>query len=178
MKIVDRSVAFATPWFDLVAKRTALDEEPHYSIETLDYVTVIGLTANDDLVLVSQYRPAIERVALEFPAGHVEKGETPEEAARRELREETGYEASDCILLGSLDPDTARLSNRMWCFAATGLDPERVPETAEEGLELQLIPARQMMDRVASGEFSHALQLAALLLATHRLGPARFGLVS
>src|SRR5262249_18088057 len=92
-RFMERHVVYTTPWFDLVAKSIDAGDLPHYSIATKDYVSIVALTAEGHLLLVRQYRPAVEQVTLELPCGHVEPGETPEEAARKELLEETGYVA-------------------------------------------------------------------------------------
>jgi len=128
--IADRQTVFATDWFDLIAKKVSDDPAPYYSIATRDYVSVLAVTLEGKILLVRQYRPAVEQITLELPGGHVEEGETPEEAARKELREETGFAAEQFIALGDLAPDTGRLSNRMWCFFAPGA--VRNPETKFE----------------------------------------------
>ena len=89
-------------------------------LQTKDYVSVVAVTEDGRLLLVRQFRPAVGRMTLELPSGHVEPGETPEQAARKELLEETGYLADTFTLLGNLSPDTGRLGNRMWCFFAKG----------------------------------------------------------
>lgn len=173
MNIVDRRIAFQTRWFSLVGKTTDDSAEPYYSIDTLDYVCVVPITSEGEIVLVSQYRPAVEATVLELPAGHVEQGETPEEAARRELLEETGYAAETLELLGILDPDTARLSNQMWCYLAPGARRER--EAGDSDIEVLRRPVGAVDDLLASGDLRHALHLAALFLAARHLGPQTFG---
>src|SRR5262249_37303238 len=102
----------------------------------------------------------------ELPSGHVEAGETPEEAARRELLEETGYRADTLISLGRLAPDVGRLGNAMWCFLADGVVPVEGAE-AEAGLE-RVIHRGALSRLLAEPAFTHALHLAALLLAVNR----------
>ncbi|MFV3037892.1 NUDIX hydrolase, partial [Klebsiella pneumoniae] len=74
-------------------KKTDLDDEPFYSLKIPDYVTVIAWTREDRIVLVRQYRPAIERETLELPSGLVDTSDPPDVCAARELEEETGYRA-------------------------------------------------------------------------------------
>ncbi len=116
-------VEFSTPWFEIVAKQFENDDAPHYSLRTKDYVSVVALSCEGRLVLVRQFRPAVGRMTLELPSGHVEDGESPEHAARRELLEETGHAAETFQFLGNLSPDTGRLGNRMWCFFAANARP-------------------------------------------------------
>src|SRR6202011_5655634 len=109
------SSVFKTPWFELIGKKIGNNAALHYSISTQDYVSIFAVTKNQTFPLVRQFRPAIEQVTLELPSGHVDEGETPEQAAGRELREETGFAANKLILVGNLSPDTGRLGDRMWC---------------------------------------------------------------
>lgn len=164
--IIRREVVYATPWFELVAKTlNTAPSAPFYSVSELDYVSVLALTAQGEVLLVRQYRPATEQYTLELPSGHVEIGQTPEEAARLELLEETGYQAEKMEFLGCLHPDTGRLGNRIWCFFASGLEPSPDPPALEAGLEVLLYPPDQLLKDIAKGRFEHALHLAVVLLA-------------
>ena len=163
------SVAYSTTWFDLISKRLVDEKEPYYSLRMLDYVTVVALTAQHEMILVRQYRPAVEVHTLELPAGHVENGETPEEAARRELTEETGFSSSSKFeLLGTLFSDTGRNENRMWCFGADNILPPPADWISEEGLDVVLVPVDDLHSMILSGEFNHALNVAALTMAVLR----------
>ena len=81
-----------------------------------DYVTFLALTNNNEILFVKQYRPVLEKYTLELPSGHVEPGQTPEQAAQAELLEETGYKAEKLELLGCINPDPGRLNNKLWRF--------------------------------------------------------------
>src|SRR5437016_1944270 len=98
-------VVFSTKWFELVAKHPAGYTEPHYSINAPDYVIVVARDEQGRLLLVRQSRPAIAMKTLELPSGHVDAGETPESAARKELLEETAYVADQFEFLGDLWSD-------------------------------------------------------------------------
>ena len=162
---MDERVEFSTPWFEIVAKQFENDGAPHYSLRTKDYVSVVALTCENRLVLVRQFRPAVGRMTLELPSGHVEDGESPEQAARRELLEETGQAAETFQFLGNLSPDTGRLANRMWCFFAADARP--AGETVfrpEPGVE-PVFFERTLSDLIAEPEFDSALNSAALFYA-------------
>ena len=125
---------FKTPWFEIFSRRLPDAQHPHYTIHSVDFAVVVAVTAEGGLLMVRQFRPAVGARSLELPAGHVEIGETPEEAARKELLEETGYEADVFELTATLSPSTARFTNRMWCFYAANARP-RKGAVVETGME-------------------------------------------
>lgn len=164
VRIASRSTVLETPFFRLVARSLAGQSgDPYYSIDTSDYVCVVALTQANKLLLVRQFRPAVEDWTLELPAGHVDPPETPADAARRELLEETGYSPGHLHLMGCLWPDTGRLSNRMWCFFASGA--ERVAAPVEHGVALVEVAREEWSSSLSPPRFSHALHLAALQMA-------------
>ncbi len=167
MDVVKRETVLSTRWFKLIARW--LDEpsaEPYYALEMSDYVSVLAFDEAGNTLLVRQYRPALERFSVELPSGHVEAGETPEAAARRELLEETGHEARSLELLGCLSPDTGRLSNRLWCFLVPTAVKIRNP--TEHGVELLKCVPDQLVARILSAEIDHAYDIAAIALAMLR----------
>ena len=164
--ISTRRSVFKTKWFELMEKEFTSNTAPHYSIATDDYVSVFAVTEDGKFPLVRQFRPAIEQFTLELPSGHVDKGQTPEEAARAELLEETGFIASKMILLGSLAPDTGRLGNAMWCFFAPKVKQNQLsPFVPQAGLEPIIYdhPLRHLI--LETPAFSSALNRATILMA-------------
>jgi ADP-ribose pyrophosphatase len=111
-------IVFETPWFQILSQQLPGSAEPHYSIQSPNFVVIVALNPQGHLLLVRQFRPSIGAVTLELPAGHIEAGESPEEAARKELCEETGHEADTFELLATLSPSNARFTNRMLVFFA------------------------------------------------------------
>jgi ADP-ribose pyrophosphatase len=160
---MEEKIVFDTPWFQLVAKTPPGWDSPHYSIRTQDYVSVVAVSPSAGLVLVRQFRPAVAAACLELPSGHVERGETPEAAARRELFEETGYRAGRLRLLGRLAPDVGRLGNALWCFYAGDAAPARA-RGEEAGVETVCYRG-SLRALLAEPDFNHALHLAVLFLA-------------
>jgi ADP-ribose pyrophosphatase len=167
LSITEKNSVFETPWFQVVGKRVSHETALHYSISTLDYVHVLAVTENGKFPLVRQFRPALEAVTLELPSGHVDPGETPEQAAKRELREETGLIANKLILLGSLSPDTGRLSNRLWSFFAPSVEPSSdfKPHPDVEPF-IYAKPLRNLL--LNESAFCSALNYATILMAAAR----------
>jgi ADP-ribose pyrophosphatase len=159
----DRKV-FETPWFSVFARPLA-EGQPYYLLKLPDYVSVIATTASGLMIFVRQFRPVVDRYTIELPSGHVENGETPEQAAKRELLEETGYVADRVELLGTLVPDVGRLTNRMWCYFADDVTPSRAPVIREDGVSSFEIPIAEAMAYASDGRMDHALNLAPLFLA-------------
>jgi len=163
MSAGDESV-FKTPWFEVLARPTP-EGKPYYLLSLDDYVSVIALTPEGRMVLVRQYRAVVERETLELPAGHVDAGESPEQAVRRELLEETGYVAGPLELLGKLVPDVGRLSNRMYCYLARGVTMSAAPVEREAGISVVELTLDEAITCAVDGRIDHALNLAPLFLA-------------
>ena len=164
MKPLKTEVAFATPWFQILGKTMGHGEEPYYSLKLPDYAAVVAITEEQRVLIVRQYRPAVERDTLELPSGIVDPGETPEEAARRELLEETGYQGGDWQVLGAMEPDSGRLGNRIWSCVAKGVRPAE-NHAPEEGIEVLTWSLDELSRATVDGRFNHALHVAAVMMA-------------
>src|SRR5262245_33819391 len=130
---------------------------PFYRIDSADWVNVVALTPDDELVMVRQYRHGECRVTLEIP------GETPGQAAVRELLEETGYRARTVVRLGEVNPNPALFGNRTETWAALGA--EKVAEIQNGHTEetvVELLPRAELHDALRGGRISSALVIAAL----------------
>ena len=157
------TVAFSTPWFDLLSRVEDVSPEPFYSLRMSDYVAVVAVTERGTVLLVRQFRSAVQKLTLELPAGHVDPGESPEQAAVRELEEETGCKTLRLEPIGVLNPDTGRLSNRMWCYFAEVSRPS-ITAMCEADIEIIEATPEELLAMLGSGQFDHALHVAALLL--------------
>jgi 8-oxo-dGTP pyrophosphatase MutT (NUDIX family) len=135
-----------------------------YRIDSPDWVNVIPLTPEGQVVMVHQFRHGLRDVTLEIPGGMIDAGETPEGAAARELLEETGYRARRLEALGSVNPNPALFGNRLFAYVAHGC--ERVAEVANESTEetvVELVPQRELRRLLREGRVDHGLVMAALL---------------
>ena len=133
-----------------------------FILESSPWVNVIPLTPGEEVVLVRQYRHGIRAVTLEIPGGLVEDHDTPEAAAERELYEETGYQASEMIPLGSVHPNPAIQNNLCYTFVAKDVFPAGSQHQDEkEDIEILLRPLEQIPRLIREGEITHSLVLAA-----------------
>lgn len=134
-------------------------------LDAPDWVNVVALDAGDRVLLVRQWRFGIGAPTLEIPGGMVDPGESPLEAAARELVEETGYRAARWTELGAVDPNPAFLTNRCTTFLAEQL--ERVGEPAgdgEEEITVESAAVGALGALVDSGAIRHSLVIAAIYL--------------
>ena len=158
------------PWYEQIKKTVILPhesgEQTYYSIKPSDYVSILARTSEDKVIIVRQYRPAIEDYVYELPSGHLEKGETPEQAIIRELKEETNCTARKVILLGKNYPDTGRLENRQWAFYSDDVEILSFPEPHKnEGIEVFLVSIKELINMINEGLFRHALDLCVIAMS-------------
>ncbi|MBW1722809.1 MAG: NUDIX hydrolase [Deltaproteobacteria bacterium] len=165
-KLITSRFEAAFPIFNLRIDRalSPRTKETHtfYVLESADWVNVIPVTPGGDVVLIQQYRHGLREVTLEIPGGIIEASDTPQEAARRELREETGYEAEEMIELGCVHPNPAFLNNTCTTFLAKGVypaGPQRQDE--KEDIEVLLKPLEEIPSLIREGRITHSLILAA-----------------
>ena len=141
------------------------DERSFYVVEAPDWINVIARTPDDLVVLVRQFRFGTEELTLEIPGGMIDEGESPLDAARRELVEETGYRAEEWQDLGWVHPNPAVQNNRCHTFLADSA--VRVAEPTpdpDEHIDVLTIGMDEVPGRIAAGEIRHSLVISAFRL--------------
>lgn len=127
-------------------------------------VAIIALTDDNKIVLVHQYRTALEQVTLEIPAGKLDAGENPEHAARRELVEETGYEAERMAFLGCMAPAVGYSDEILHLYMAMGLHFTGASPDDDEFIHVDLVDLGEMVDQVLDGRIIDSKTMVAVLL--------------
>lgn len=166
---------FETPYFTLRSDTLRLPDgaikDSYYVIERQDAVFVFPLTKEGEVVLVRQYRPPIERMELCLPAGLVDGDEAPLEAARRELREETGYGGGEWEEVVSLSSSPGLKSNWAHVFLARGVE-ETFPLDPDEFERIETVkaPLEKIKDLIHSGDIVSSSGVAAIMLCLEKVG--------
>ena len=146
-----------------LAKREIVEHNPA--------VCIVPLDADGSVLMVRQYRKAVESLLLEAPAGVIEPGEEPREAALRELREEVGHTARRLEPLADFWLAPGYLTERMYAYLATELERSPLKPDDDEELEVVRVPLAEAVAKVLSGEIRDAKSIVSLLLAQRHMAP-------
>ena len=150
--------------------RVVVETWPEGVREIVRHPGAAAIVAFDDgdVLLVRQLRESIRAETLEVPAGILDvEGESAQECAVRELREETGYTARDVEPLGVVHTSLGFTDERIELFVC---EAERGDGPEDEGIELATMPFEEALDAARDGRITDAKSVAALLLARHRRG--------
>jgi 8-oxo-dGTP pyrophosphatase MutT (NUDIX family) len=172
-QVLERKTLVAKRWMTVHEERVRLgngNEIPDFHlVEAPSWAAVLCVTREDEVVLVRQYRRGISAESLELPAGVLDVGEIPLEAAQRELGEETGYTAATWRPIATLATEPSRSTVRAHFFCAFGASAtlERAPEASED-IEVVKVPRAELLGWVESGRIVHGVHVGAILLAERR----------
>lgn len=127
-------------------------------------VGVLAVTSEEDVILVKQYRKAVDRVLYEIPAGKLELNEEPRETAVRELKEETGYTTEDISYLSEIYPTPGYCSEKIHLFLAKSLVAGEQDLDDNEHVEVVSYPIGEVVKMIDRGEIIDAKTIVAVLL--------------
>ena len=139
--------------------------------EVVEHAPVVAIVALDDrgnVLLVRQYRLPTQRSLLEIPAGGVDAGESAEEAAQRELQEETGQRAGRLERLYSFFASPGYCGEYMHLYLATALEPGALASDADERIEVVRLPLSEALRLIERGEICDAKSIVGLWAAARR----------
>lgn len=156
---------FQTPVFKVLERRAISPKDQKEKVFTVlqapNWVNILALTPDMEVVMVNQYRHGSKSFSLELPGGVKEEGDSLEEAARRELMEETGYSCESVEKLISLNPNPAIFGNSITTFLARGAKKTGdVHFDENEETELRLVTMKSLKELFEKGAFTHALMCA------------------
>lgn len=137
-------------------------------VEHRDAVTIIPMDNDGNVLLVRQYRKAVEQELLEAPAGVMNEGETPEDAARRELAEETSLAAAAWQRLAGFYSTPGFSNEYLHIFLALDLSPAEATPDEDEDISLHWLPLADALAMIETGELRDAKTIAGLLLTARR----------
>jgi 8-oxo-dGTP pyrophosphatase MutT (NUDIX family) len=174
-KVLKSSEVFKAGFFRLRVDECRLPDgrvmPRYYVMEFFDWVNVVPITADGQIVLVEQYRHGAGEVFLEIPGGGLQTAdEDPGQAGRRELMEETGYASEEWLACGYHSPNPALQNNKMFTYLALNCRPAGAPMLDPfEDLQVRLMPLREFFERWWRGEIRHSLIAASFALALPEL---------
>lgn len=150
--------------------------EPYYVLEYSNWVNIVPVTKNNEIVMIRQYRHGIKDTILELPCGSIEPyDKSPLEAAKRELLEETGFGSDDFTQLCKLSPNAANHTNISFSFIALNtvcLKNQNLDET--EQIKVVILPIQDVNTMLENNKILQCLHVSALFYALNYLSQSTF----
>lgn len=174
-KKLDSKLALNTRWFTVRQDKVQLPNgkilDDYYVWLQGDIALVVPITKNHELVLVQQYKYAVDDVVIEYPAGFVDKHEQPDQAARRELLEETGYSSDSLSSLAVLTESPTKVIGGTHVFLARNAHRTAMQQLdTNEDIEILVKPWGEVLKMVTEGKIWATPSVAATFLALKKLG--------
>ena len=173
-KILDSKEVFHGRVFDVTVD-TIREGEKTYERDVVHHpgsAVIVPVFDDGTVALVSQYRHPAVRYLLEVPAGTLNKGESPEEGAARELEEELGVVSGNMVALSEFFVSPGFCEEKMWVYLATSLTETAQRLEDDELIEIVRVPFSRALEMISDGEIQDAKTIIGLMLAAPRIGPA------
>ena len=153
------------PWLtarrDVVKLPNGTVNDEFYVLEYPDWVNVLALTTDGQMVMIRQYRYGLGQAGFELVAGVIDEGETPEQAARRELLEETGFGGGGWQEVMTLSANPSTTNNLTHCFLATGVERISTQQLEPtEDIEVHIMHPDEVLGMLQRNEIKQALMAA------------------
>ena len=166
-RIINTNITRLSQWVSICEKEVSFADthstELYHSVVQADYVGIFAIKANGKIPIVRQFRPAVGMFTWEFPAGTLDAGDSPLQAAKRELIEETGLEIESMHQIGEYFPDTGRSSFRSFGFFA--ICSNESVNKPEDGIDVRYVTLNELLSMIKTDEFNHQLHIALLTSA-------------
>ncbi len=138
-------------------------EYPFFLLDTLDWVNIIPITKDNEVIMIKQFRHGNEEITLEIPGGMTDmEDDSPKDAAVRELVEETGYTGNELIKLGECSPNPAIFNNLLHVYLVKNVSKiysQNLENT--EDIDIVKIHKNKIPELIKSGEINHSLVITA-----------------
>jgi ADP-ribose pyrophosphatase len=171
----DRRTVFTSPYMEVWEDTVQLPDgsviDDYSGVNLPDGILILATDEQDNLLVFEEYKYAINDTILTFPAGGLNEGEDPLEAAARELLEETGYESSELELITKLYPYPSKITHGNYIVRAKNAKKVRdVHHEATESIgDVELIPVADIYSEIQRGRFNTSYTIAAVTVAFPRL---------
>jgi ADP-ribose pyrophosphatase len=164
-EVVEERTVFRSPWLS-VSERVVVDNGRRTAWHYLEHpgcALVLPITASGEVALIRAWRAPVARWCWEAPAGRIDAGEAPLDAARRELREEIGGVGGEWHELGSVYASSGSSNERIHVFTALNVQLGPSAPNPDEKLELALVPWPEAVDMAEKGEINDGASALAVL---------------
>jgi len=160
-----------TPWMNIRKDHCEIHDgkeiEDFYVLEEPDVVMVYATTKDNKVILVRQYKHGIGKQVTELPAGFVDKNENPDDAAKRELEEETGYVADDIVKIGEYVRDPTRKNSHIHVYKAVNAKLEKDQNLDHgENIEIILVDENKLIEMIKNKDIDVIDSVASIFLAS------------
>lgn len=170
-KVISTKVIYKGKLINVRIDEIILKDGSKYSREIVEHpgaVVILAFLDNDTILMVRQYRRAVDKVLLELPAGTLNSNETPEECALRELEEETGYKAHKIEKLGSFYLAPGYSTEKIHAFFANELEERKQRLEIDEDIKVEKVKVKDLLVMINEGKIEDAKTLASLFLFLNR----------